>query len=181
MAKLAFFTFGILRETEDHPQTQGFFNLANRNFAAAEQSGGFIDRSGYDDEIGHSNWGNQVSSRFFRADGLGTVAQTLSLWEDLESVFAFAYAGVHAKALSRRKEWFFKPEWPTYVAWWVADDHTPDWREAAARHEYLHDHGSSPYAFDFKRSFDPDGSPADIDRAFAKIIIGSNESGSRFV
>jgi hypothetical protein len=179
MAKLAFFTFGILREAEAHAQVQGFFDRVARNFEAAEQSSGFIDRSGYDDESAHNSWGDQVCSRFFCEDGHGTVARTLSLWEDLESVFAFAYAGVHAEALRRRKHWFLTPEWPTYVAWWVADNHTPDWQEAAARHEHLHDYGQSPYAFDFKQPFGPYGNPVEIDRAVVKIKMKWNELRSQ--
>jgi hypothetical protein len=46
--------------------------------------------------------------------------------------------------LRRRKEWFRKPQWPTYVAWWVSDDHVPTWAEAVERCEHLHDHGASP-------------------------------------
>ena len=97
----------------------------------------------------------------------------------MESAFAFAYAGVHAEALSRRKEWFLAPAWPTYVAWWVPDDHTPDWHEATARHEHLHDNGPSPYAFDFKHPFGPDGNPVDIDRVRVKVKMERNARVSR--
>ncbi len=90
---------------------------------------------------------------------------TLSLWRDLESVFAFAYFGVHAEALSHGRDWFVKPEWPSYVAWWVADDHRPDWSEAKTRLEQLHDNGPSPQAFSFKSPFGPDGARIVIDRA----------------
>lgn len=69
--------------------------------------------------------------RFFVEDKHIFAPTTLSLWADLESVFAFAYNGVHAglnaEALKHRKEWFLTPEWPTYVAWWVEDNHEPDW------------------------------------------------------
>ena len=179
MAKLAFFTFGILREAQDHIEVQGFFDQADHNFEIAEQSSGFIARSGYDDEIGRNSWGGRVCSRFCREDDHGIVARTLSLWEDVESVFAFAYAGAHAEALRRRKHWFLVPEWPTYVAWWVADGHIPDWQEAAARHEHLHDYGSSPYAFDFKQPFGRDGKPVEINRAVVKIKIERNACESQ--
>ena len=104
---------------------------------------------------------------------------TAGFTKDLESAFAFAYAGVHAEALSRRKEWFLAPAWPTYVAWWVPDDHTPDWHEATARHEHLHDNGPSPYAFDFKHPFGPDGNPVDIDRVRVKVKMERNARVSR--
>ena len=66
--------------------------------------------------------------------------------------------------LSKRKEWFVPPEWPTYVAWWVDDDHQPDWVEAAERHEHLHDKGPTPHAFTFKTAFTPTGDAFDLDR-----------------
>ena len=52
----------------------------------------------------------------------------------------------------------------TYVAWWVPDDHTPDYKEAMDRLERLHDEGPSPDAFDFKRPFDADGRPIALER-----------------
>lgn len=174
MAKVAFFTFGILYDLDGHPQVQGFFDRITRNFETAEQSDGFIDRSRWDPETGHHSWREGVSSRFFREGEHAGTAATLSLWEDLESVFAFAYSGMHAEALCRRKEWFLKPGWPTYVAWWVPDDHTPDWYEAAARHEHLYDHGPSPYAFDFKHPFGPNGKPIEIDRVLTKVKMERN-------
>ena len=79
-------------------------------------------------------------------------------------MYAFAYNGCHAEALSKREDWFRKPEWPTYVAWWVADDYIPTREEAAAKLEHLHDHGSAPEAFDFKTPFDTDGQPWRMDR-----------------
>jgi hypothetical protein len=179
MAKVAFFTFGILREARGHPQVQGFYDRNARTFEAAERSDGFIGRSTRDPATGQHRWGEQVAPRFFREDEHGGAPRTLSLWEDLESVFAFAYSGVHAEALSRRKEWFLSPAWPTYVAWWVPDDHTPDWHEARVRHEHLHDHGPSPYAFDFQHPFGPDGNPVDMDRVRVQVNMERNARGSR--
>ena len=54
--------------------------------------------------------------------------------------------------------------WPPYVLWWVADDHRPDWREAVARFELLHDHGPTADAFNFKSPFDTTGSPTVLDK-----------------
>ena len=81
----------------------------------------------------------------------------------MEAVYAFAYYGRHVEALSKRKEWFIKPEWPSYVAWWVEDDHIPAREEAAKRLEYLHDKGSTSHAFDFKSPFDATGQPIRMD------------------
>ena len=76
---------------------------------------------------------------------------TISLWDDLESVYT--YNGRHMEALKQRAEWFVKPEWPTYVAWWVEDGKTPTREDAARRLEHLHDRNSDPHAFDLKTPF----------------------------
>ena len=86
------------------------------------------------------------------------------MWDDLESVYAFAYYGRHAEALGKGKEWFVNSEWPFYVAWWVEDDHIPTRQDASQRLEHLHDHGSTPHAFDFNTPFDDVGKPWQMDR-----------------
>ncbi len=80
--------------------------------------------------------------------------------------------------MRHRLEWFVKPEWPTYAAWWVADDHRPDWHEASDRLEQLHDRGSNPHAFDFRAPFGPDGRPATVDRAAVLELAGRRAAGS---
>ena len=176
MVNVAFFTFGILREAADHPQMQAFWDRGPHNFEGAEQSDGFIDRSRPKPESEDYDWGEATVRQFFREAEFGRaqLPRTLSLWKDLESVFAFAYVEAHAEALSHRKEWFRKPEWPTYVAWWVPDGHTPEWSEAVERHQHLHDHGPNPYAFDFKHPFGPEGESVELDRTLVKNKIERN-------
>ena len=80
----------------------------------------------------------------------------------MESVSAFAYRGAHGEVFRKRREWFVKAEWPTYVAWWVDDDHVPTYAEAIERHKRLHDRGPTPHAFNFKTPFDKDGKPTQL-------------------
>ena len=176
MENVAFFTFGILREAADHPQMQAFWESSSHNFEVAEQSDGFIAHSRSKPDSEDYDWGESQVCQFFREAEFGRaqITGTLSLWKDLESVFAFAYVESHAEALSHRKEWFLKPEWPTYVAWWVPGGHTPEWSEAVEHHQYLHDHGSSPYAFDFKQPFGTNGEPIELDRALIRVKIERN-------
>lgn len=157
MARLAFYTFGILREARGHAQVQGFFDRIAATFAAAEGTDGFVAR-------GFSQREPSLGPRFFDPATHPLAPQTLSLWRDLESVFAFAYRGAHAEALRQRKEWFVEPAWPTYAAWWVEDGHAPSWAEAAERLEHLHDHGATPFAFSFKQAFDAEGQAIAVDR-----------------
>ncbi len=166
MSKLAFYTFGILHEPREHPRTKGFADRSPFVYASAENSKGFVDRAPQRiTEKQDPRWGDRLAEPrfvFYEKDALAPA--TLSLWEDLESVYAFAYNGRHAEALSKREEWFRKPEWPTYVAWWVDDDHIPAREEAAAKLEQLHDQGATPDAFDFKTPFDANGNPWQMGR-----------------
>ena len=171
MAKVAFMTIGLLHAPYGDPRVQGFFDRGDANFATAEASPGFMGRSQYDEATEADTWGASTQPALFNSEAyLDRTPQTLSVWHDLESVFAFAYSSVHDEALSKRKEWFVHPEWPSYVAWWVDDAHTPSWQEAYERYEQLRRDGSSPNAFDFKRPFEPDGHPITIDRAVVKRI-----------
>ena len=125
--------------------------------AAVEQSGGFIARSGYYGDPGPESWGEQVYPDFYVDSGDGWSPETLSLWEDIESIAAFTYHGFHAEALRLGREWFIAPEWPPYVIWWVGPNHIPDWAEAVDRHRHLHKGGATIDAFNFSMAFDLDG------------------------
>lgn len=173
---LALYTFGIFRHPADDPSNQGFHDRNDLNFQVVEQSDGFIARSGYLDEPGPSSWGEQVFPRFYIERGDGWSPSTLSLWEDLASAVAFSYSGVHAEALKHGREWFLKPAWPPYVLWWVDASHRPTWQEAVVRHEFLHDRGACPFAFDFKNPFDEEGNQTSIDRNAVRSKVLLNES-----
>ena len=167
MARLAFYTFGILQGPRDHPQTKGFADRSPFVYVNAEHSEGFIDRAPQRiTEEQDPRWGDRLAEPRFVVNEKDAIAPaTISLWEDLESVYAFAYNGRHGEALRHRAEWFKEPEWPNYVAWWVEDDHIPAREEAVGKLEHLHDHGSTPNAFNFKTPFDAAGQPWRMDRA----------------
>ena len=167
--RLAIMTFGVLREPWGSPAVAGFEDRLDRTFAAADASPGMIARDDTeitdwtmaDDDPRWGLWGRYqlaVVYPYERSD-LATTreAVTLSLWRDIESVFAFAYSGAHLEALQLRGEWFEARRWPTYVAWWVADDELPTWADATARLDRLHADGPGPAAFDFHHPFDAQG------------------------
>jgi hypothetical protein len=171
MARLAFMTFGILREPYGSPGSAGFEDRLARTFAAANLAPGMI---AYDDTevtdwtmpVDDPRWGPFGRYRLAdvypddRSDLSKTrEAVTLSVWRDIESVFAFAYSGLHLKALQRKAEWFEPRRWPTYVAWWIGDDEKPTWDDAATRLDRLHRDGPGPEAFDFHHPFDAEGQP----------------------
>jgi len=168
MSRVAFTTFAVLKQPYGNPEVQEFDDLTPPTFEEAEGSAGFIARAKEDPDQSHltnfdrdwGRWGKFEVPRFYtggRTDETDSRAGTLSLWTDLESVHAFVYNGLHRSTLSRRHEWFVKPEWPSYAAWWVPDDVIPTWADACHRLEYLHDHGPSPVAFTFRHPFDADG------------------------
>ena len=102
-------------------------------------------------------------------ENIGTrFAQTFSLWRDLESVYAYVYAGQHGEGLRQRHHWFLKEPHPGYVCLWVSEDRQPDTAEAVDRLERLYGAGPSADAFDFRRSFGPDGQPVSLRRDRAR-------------
>src|SRR5262249_12949979 len=134
-------------------------------YREAETSEGFIarasgrdyERSPFDQSFGP--FGAFRAPRFYQRDKFGdnSVGQTLSLWTGIGAAHGFAYGGLHKDALAQRSKWFLKPEWPTYVMWWVADEHVPNWQEASLRLEYIHDKGPTPHAFNFGTAFNVEG------------------------
>lgn len=155
MARIAFFTLNVAREPFSQPAMRGFVERIPVIFAEASATPGFIAFA---------------SAMSLAPDDPAMVwpavkpasheaAMTLTLWRDLESVFAFTYSRLHAEALQMRREWTIRPAWPNYVAWWVGDDEEPSWRDAAQRHACLAARGSTPDAFDFRAPFDAQGRP----------------------
>jgi len=154
----------MFRERAESLDNQGFRDREPANLDAVEQAPGFIGRAGYAGEPGGENWGVQVYPRFYIERGDGWAPSTLSLWTDIESLMAFTYSGVHAEAIRHASDWFMPKNWPPYVLWWVSHGHRPDWHEAVARFELLHDQGPKPEAFTFKLPFDAHGRPTVIDK-----------------
>ena len=91
MPRIAFYTFGILREPYGHPQVQGFFDRIDSVFEQAKNSEGFI-------ALDDGSWGDYVWPRFYIKEKHAGAPATLSLWRDIESVCAFAYKNLHGEA-----------------------------------------------------------------------------------
>lgn len=166
MPQLAFYTLALLREPQDSPASAGFFDRTGPTFAAALTASGCVAVFSSEDPA----LGPMVAPQAVGHDvNFDQLVATLSVWQDLESVFGFAYSGVHAEALGHRKAWFVTPEWPVYVSWWLEDgDNNITWELAAGRLDKLHTNGPTPAAFDFRHPFSPDGQPVQVDRAAAR-------------
>lgn len=164
MPKLAFYTVGLLHEDVSSERSKGFMDRAPGIYAVADKSDGFDSRSIRDYNTWLHSWGEIVTPACYACAGDDRrLATTLSLWRDLESVAAFVYHGPHSEALSKRREWFPDRELPVYVAWWVPDDASISWPDGADRTDHLYTNGSTPYAFNFSKPFDPHGNPVRLD------------------
>jgi hypothetical protein len=164
-ARISFFTLGVLKAPVGDPAVQGFVDRLGDVYAAAEGSAGFFARSVRNVQTWEHSWGPVIAPKCV-PEGLALtqLAMTVSLWRDLESVAAFAYRGAHGEALSRRSDWVISGAWPSYVAWWVDEQHQPDWKEAVSRIDLLHTQGSTPAAFTFRQPFDSKGERATMRR-----------------
>ena len=95
----------------EHEQNDGFHERNPIVYVSAENAAGFLDRAGNSWKRNHadriSDWGTrEVSPRFFTGENHRDTAATLSVREDVESIYAFCYHGFHAEVLSKRHEWF---------------------------------------------------------------------------
>jgi hypothetical protein len=98
--------------------------------------------------------GNATSIRPFDDD---LMIVNLSVWESIEALWEFVYAGEHLAFMRRRREWFERfVKGPYLVLWWVPPGHVPPVEEALARLDHLETHGPTRHAFTFKSRFAPD-------------------------
>jgi hypothetical protein len=169
---LAIYNFGLFVAPYESPAVEGFRLREPSNFLAAEQSVGFITRSGYPDEPGPPSWGQQVFPRFIEGSGFSWAPSTLSLWEGVEALMAFTYSGVHADALKHARHWNVEQRWPALVLWWT--DVRPAWIDGVERLERLHDQGAGPDAFTFKEPYSPSGEKIHIDRTLIRELSREN-------
>lgn len=169
MSRIALYTFGLLKAPTGSQILVDFVAKAPLVFAEAEAREGFFGhasaarpdlagKSKFGEDFGP--WGIAVAPRFYESFSTRseeTMITTLSLWRDIEIARRFTNGGLHRAALKRRSDWFHKPEWPSYVLWWVEDDKVPPWAEGARKLEALDDNGPTSAGFNFSACFDPTG------------------------
>lgn len=133
--------FNISRERKplDHPDMRDFVDRLDDVNAEADQWEGFIWRL-------HDDSGNATAIRAFEDK---TIIFNLSVWRSVPELKRFVYRSGHLDMLKRRLEWFHRIVVPSYVLWWVDDDHRPSVEEAQQRLAHLREHGASDHAFTF--------------------------------
>ena len=121
----------------------------------------FVDNLVRINQLGHQTpgfvWqlltedGDSTAFRIFEGDDM---LINLTVWEDINSLYKFAYSSEHVEFFRRRREWFHKLEdYPALVLWWVPAGHYPTLEEARDKVLYLKEHGPTPLAFTFKQRF----------------------------
>ncbi len=137
----------------DDPLLAGFVARLDDINALADRSPGFVWR--LQSEVGNAT-DIQVSDD-------PKVIVNMSVWEDLESLFAYVYRSDHLQVMAQRRRWFEKPAGAFMALWWLPRGRLPDFAEGLERIALLDRRGATPEAFTFKQPFDATGRP--IDRA----------------
>ncbi|MEZ0609848.1 DUF3291 domain-containing protein [Fibrella sp. WM1] len=142
---LAQINIARLLEPLDSPLIADFVANLDPINTLAEQSPGFVWRLKDDTN----------NATDFRPFGDDLLIVNMSVWEDIDTLRAFAFQTAHSDIMKRRREWFSR--FPTaYLAlWWIPEGHVPTIDEAKERLQSLDAHGDTPFAFTFRKLFPP--------------------------
>lgn len=148
MAFVSIYTVGRLNHPYDHPASREFYEMGYKVMRQASILGNLIEEFSSD--------GVNLPEE---AKGKGYPVLTLTVWKDLQSLYRFTYSGKHSQALRNRSKWMqpYEEKHLSYVVWWTEIVKDVSWEEAFNRYNYYIQHGSTPYAFDFKHAFDENG------------------------
>ena len=81
------------------------------------------------------------------------VIVNMSVWESIEALEQYAYAGAHLAVLKHRKSWFEKPQGPILALWWVPAGTRPTVEDAKRALRNLSERGPTSAAFTFAKRF----------------------------
>lgn len=127
----------------DSPVLADFVANLERINSLAEQSDGFVWRLKDDED-------NATSIQAFDDE---FIIVNISVWENIDALFEFAYHSDHLEVFKRKREWFENMKAPHLALWYVEDGHQPTPQEGKERLEYLKQHGETEYAFTFRKRF----------------------------
>lgn len=140
---LAQINIARLRAPIDDPMIAEFVAALDPINALAERSPGFVWRL--------KGEGNDATS--LRVFDDTAIIVNMSVWQDIESLYAFAHHSEHVSFFRRRREWFERLATPAATLWWLPTSELPTTQDAKARLEHLKIHGPTPQAFTFKQRF----------------------------
>jgi hypothetical protein len=137
----------------DDPQLAGFVARLDDINALADASPGFVWRL-------QSDSGNATDIKVSEDPN---IIVNMSVWEGLDSLFAYVYRSDHLQVMSQRRQWFEKPAGAFMALWWLPAGTLPSVEEGIERIALLERSGATPEAFTFKQPFDAEG--CRLDRA----------------
>ncbi|MDR7235868.1 DUF3291 domain-containing protein [Neobacillus drentensis] len=148
MSLVSIYTVGRLTHPYDHPASREFFQVGNEVYLQATKSG-LIEAFSPEG----------VSFPDETVKGMGPPILTLTVWRSLQSLYRFTYSGQHMQALQDRSRWIepYQEKHLSYVVWRTEKVKDVSWEEAFMRYNFYIQHGSTPFAFDFKHAFDEKG------------------------
>jgi heme-degrading monooxygenase HmoA len=154
--QLAQVNIARLRAPLDSPQLAEFVAALDSVNASADTAAGFVWRLQTED-------GNSTAIRAFEWDTAGSVGVivNMSVWRSVEDLAQWVYGDMHRAVLRRRREWFERVAEATLALWWVPVGHLPTTAEAEERIRHLRAYGTTPLAFNFRRTFARPGSTQD--------------------
>ena len=127
----------------DDPVMRDFVVNLDRINSLAETASGFVWRLKGD--------GNDATS--LRPYEDERIIVNMSVWENPQALFDYAYRSGHVEILRRRTEWFEKMTTPPLALWWIPAGYTPTVNDAKEKLALIEQHGPTPFAFTFKRQF----------------------------
>ena len=146
---LAHINVARMRGGWDDPVMADFVaRLAEVN-AIAEASPGFVWRLQLEDDAAEA----------LRVFGSPQILFNVSVWDSVESLKAFSYAGTHLEVFRQRQRWFAKPEGAHLALWWVRAGHRPGLEEGKDRLSTLDRLGATAEAFTFQKPFPAPAGP----------------------
>jgi hypothetical protein len=133
-----------LRASLDTPEMADFVAQIEGINAIADEDPGFVWRL-------RSEGANDATS--IRAFDDDQILITLTVWKSVEALSNYVYRGAHGGIMRDRRKWFERLDQPILALWWIPVGHLPTIEEAKERLTYLQQHGSTPFAFSFGKSF----------------------------
>jgi hypothetical protein len=129
----------------DDERMADFMDSLDRVNALAEATPGFVWRL-------QSSRGNATDIKV--SDNPRFIVN-MSVWESVPALFEYVFRSDHRNVMTRRRNWFHKPECPYAALWWIEEGALPTIDDGLARLSHLARHGSTPYAFTFRTVFPP--------------------------
>ncbi|PHR61831.1 MAG: hypothetical protein COA43_01285 [Robiginitomaculum sp.] len=136
----------------DDARMDGFTKRIDVVNALADDADGFVWRL-VDD---NPDMGGALSLRPFDNPNM---LVNMSVWKDIQSLYAFVFNTVHAKVMKGKPAWFSHLKSHSTVMWWVPVGHIPTLNEAKEKLALLDDIGPSKDAFTFNQAFTQNAKP----------------------